>query len=103
MTGSRPKALVTAAVSGPGLDLLHQLADLVLDSWLDQPSLRIYNAAQLAERTAAEGASIVIVESDTCGADLYEQPMIAVCSDDRAWCGFRPGRKPYENPRKSIS
>ena len=80
MTGSRPKALVTAAVSGPGLDLLHQLADLVLDSWLDQPSLRIYNAAQLAERAAAEGASIVIVESDSCGADLYEQPMIAVCS-----------------------
>ena len=80
MTGSRPKALVTAAVSGPGLDLLYQLADLVLDSWLDQPSLRIYNAAQLAERAAAEGASIVIVESDSCGADLYEQPMIAVCS-----------------------
>ena len=80
MTGSRPKALVTAAVSGPGLDLLHQLADLVLDSWLDQPTLRIYNAAQLAERAAAEGASIVIVEGDVCGADLYEQPIIAVCS-----------------------
>src|SRR5271166_6154079 len=80
MTGSRPKALVTAAVSGPGLDLLHQLADLVLDSWLDQPTLRIYNAAQLAERVAAEGASIVIVESDVCGAELYEQPIFAVCS-----------------------
>src|SRR6202046_4888033 len=80
MTGSRPKALVTAAVSGPGLDLLHQLADLVLDSWLDQPSLRIYNAAQLAERAAAEGANIVIVESDVCGADLYEQSILAVCS-----------------------
>ena len=80
MTGSRPKALVTAAVSGPGLDLLHELADLVLDSWLDQPSLRIYNAAQLAERAAAEGANIVIVESDVCGADLYEQPIMAVCS-----------------------
>jgi len=80
MTGARPKALVTAAVRGPGLDLLHQLADLVLDSWLDQPTLRIYNAQQLAERTAAEGANIVIVESDSCGAELYEQPMIAVCS-----------------------
>src|ERR1700722_13934880 len=80
MTGSRPKALVTAAVSGPGLDLLHELADLVLDSWLEQPSLRIYNAAQLAERAAAEGANIVIVESDACGADLYEQPIMAVCS-----------------------
>ncbi len=80
MTRSRPKALVTAAVNGPGLDLLHQLADLVLDSWLDQPTLRIYNAAQLAERAAAEGASIVIVEGDVCGAELYEQPIIAVCS-----------------------
>ena len=56
MTPSRQKALVTAAVSGPGLDLLHQLADLVLDSWLDQPTLRIYNSQQLAERVAAEGA-----------------------------------------------
>ena len=45
MTPSRQKALVTAAVSGPGLDLLGQLADLVLDSWLDQPTLRIYNAS----------------------------------------------------------
>ncbi len=80
MTGSRPKALVTAAVNGPGLDLLHQLADLVLDSWLDQPTLRIYNSAQLAERAAAEGASIVIVEGDVCGAELYEQPIVAVCS-----------------------
>jgi D-3-phosphoglycerate dehydrogenase / 2-oxoglutarate reductase len=80
MSNVRPKALVTAAVSGPGLDLLGQLADLVLDSWLDQPSLRIYNAAQLAERAHAEGANIVVVESDVCGTDLYEQPMLAVAS-----------------------
>ena len=52
MSTARPKALVTAAVSGPGLDLLHQLADLVLDSWLDQPQLRIYNARQLSDRVA---------------------------------------------------
>jgi D-3-phosphoglycerate dehydrogenase len=80
MSDTKAKALVTAAVSGPGLDLLHDLADLVLDSWLDQPSLRIYNAAQLAARVADEGANIVIVESDTCGAELYEQPIIAVAS-----------------------
>lgn len=80
MTNARPKALVTAALSGPGLDLLGELADLVVDSWLDQPSLRIYNAEQLAERVVAEGANIVIVESDQCGGPLYEQPLIAVCS-----------------------
>jgi D-3-phosphoglycerate dehydrogenase len=80
MSNARPKALVTAAVSGPGLDLLHELADLVLDSWLDQPQLRIYNAQQLAERVAAEGANLVVVEGDNCGAELYEQPIIAVAS-----------------------
>jgi D-3-phosphoglycerate dehydrogenase len=80
MSDGRPKALVTAAVSGRGLDLLHQLAELVLDSWLDQPSLRIYNAQQLAARAADEGANIVVVESDVCGAELYEQPIIAVAS-----------------------
>jgi D-3-phosphoglycerate dehydrogenase / 2-oxoglutarate reductase len=76
----RPKALVTAAVRGPGLDLLGELADLVLDSWLDQPSLRIYNADQLAERVAAEGANLVVVESDKCSGKLFEQPLIAVAS-----------------------
>ena len=80
MSTARPKALVTAAVSGPGLDLLHQLADLVLDSWLDLPQLRIYNSQQLAERVAAEGANLVVVEGDSCGAELYEQPIIAVAS-----------------------
>jgi D-3-phosphoglycerate dehydrogenase len=80
MSSTRPKALVTAAVNGPGLDLLHQLADLVLDSWLDQPTLRIYNSEQLAARVVEEGANIVVVESDVCGAELYEQPIIAVAS-----------------------
>ncbi|MGO9457868.1 MAG: NAD(P)-dependent oxidoreductase, partial [Acidimicrobiales bacterium] len=80
MSSPRPKALVTASLRGPGLDLLGQLADLVLDSWLDQPSLRIYNAEQLAERVAAEQATIVIVESDVCADPLYEQPLIAVAS-----------------------
>jgi D-3-phosphoglycerate dehydrogenase len=82
VTASRPKALVTAAVRGPGLDLLGELADLVLDSWLEQPSLRIYNAAQLADRVEAEGADIVVVESDQCAGPLFErdQPLLAVAS-----------------------
>ena len=80
MATERPRALVTAAVRGPGLSLLGELADLTIDSWLDQPTLRIYNAEQLAERVAAEGASIVVVESDRCAGPLFEQPLLAVCS-----------------------
>ncbi len=76
----RPKALVTAALRGPGLELLSELADLTLDSWLDQPSLRIYNAEQLAARTEEAGASIVVVESDRCAGPLFELPLIAVGS-----------------------
>jgi D-3-phosphoglycerate dehydrogenase / 2-oxoglutarate reductase len=80
MPKDRPKALVTAAVRGPGLELLSELADLTVDSWLDQPSLRIFNAEQLAERVSKEGASIVVVESDRCAGPLFELPLAAVCS-----------------------
>ena len=76
----RATALVTAAGRGPGLELLHELADLVLDSWLDQPTLRILSDEQLAERVAAEGATVVIVETDNCGPALFEQPLRVVAS-----------------------
>ncbi|MHB8498573.1 MAG: NAD(P)-dependent oxidoreductase [Acidimicrobiales bacterium] len=76
----RPKALVTAAVRGPGLDLLSELAELTLDSWLDQPSLRIFDAEQLARRADELGAEVVIVESDKCSGPLFELPLLAVCS-----------------------
>ncbi len=79
-TTGRPKALVTAAVRGPGLELLRELADCTFDSWLEQPTLRIYNAEQLAERVEQLGASIVVVESDRCAGPLFELPMVAVCS-----------------------
>jgi D-3-phosphoglycerate dehydrogenase len=80
MSEQRPKALVTAAVRGPGLTLLSELADLTLDSWLDQPTLRIYNAEQLAAQVAELGATVVVVESDRCAGPLFEQPLLAVCS-----------------------
>jgi D-3-phosphoglycerate dehydrogenase len=80
MASPRQKALVTAAVRGPGLELLAELTDLTVDSWLDQPTLRIYNAEQLAEQVADQGASIVVVESDRCAGPLFELPLVAVCS-----------------------
>jgi len=77
---SRPRALVTAPVRGPGLELLYELADLVIDPWIDQQPIRIYNSEQLAERVAAVGATILIVEADSCKGVVFEQPLVAVAS-----------------------
>jgi D-3-phosphoglycerate dehydrogenase len=76
----RPIALVTAPVRGPGLDRLRELADLVLDPWIDQTPLRLYNAEQLAERITAEGATIVICEADKCDGPVLDLPLVAIGS-----------------------
>ena len=80
MPEPRPKALVTAPVRGPGLATLHELAELVLDPWIDQRPLRIYDADKLAARVADEGASILVVEADQCAGPVFEQPLLAVAS-----------------------
>jgi D-3-phosphoglycerate dehydrogenase len=71
---------VTTPVRGPGLDLLRELADLVIDPWIDHQPLRIYNAEQLAERAADEGATILMVEADRCAGPVFELPLVAVAS-----------------------
>jgi D-3-phosphoglycerate dehydrogenase / 2-oxoglutarate reductase len=77
---TRPRALVTAPVRGPGLELLEELADLVIDPWIDQSPIRIYNAEQLAERASAEDASILVVEADVCAGPVFDLPLAAVAS-----------------------
>jgi D-3-phosphoglycerate dehydrogenase / 2-oxoglutarate reductase len=77
---ARPKALVTAPVAGVGLDLLREIADVVIDPWIDHQPLRIYNAEQLAERAAAEGANLMIVEADNCSGPVFARDLVAVCS-----------------------
>jgi len=76
----RPKALVTAPFRGEGLDKLEQLADVVYDPWIEQQPLRIYNSAQLAERLEAEGANVVVVESDSVKGPVLDLPLVAVGS-----------------------
>jgi D-3-phosphoglycerate dehydrogenase len=76
----RLRALVTAPVRGEGLDLLHQLADVVYDPWIEQRPLRIYSAEQLAERAAAEDASILVVEADQCAGPVFSRELVAVAS-----------------------
>ncbi|MGQ0803329.1 MAG: NAD(P)-dependent oxidoreductase [Actinomycetota bacterium] len=76
----RPRALVTAPFRGEGLETLRRIADVVLDPWIDQEPLRLYNSAQLAERTDAEGANVVIVESDSVKGPVLELPLVAIGS-----------------------
>ena len=80
MDNPRPRALVTTPVRGPGVELLRELADLVIDPWIDHEPLRIYNAEQLAERAAAEGATILMVEADRCAGPVFDLPLLAVAS-----------------------
>ena len=58
------RALVTAPFRGEGLDTLKELADVVLDPWIDYTPLRILDGPKLADRIKDEGADILIVESD---------------------------------------
>lgn len=77
---SKPRALVTAPFRGPGLDHLRQIADVVLDPWIEHQPLRLYNAESLAERIQEEGASIVVCEADECKGPVFECDLVAIGS-----------------------
>ncbi len=74
------RALVTAPLRGEGLDKLRRLADVIYDPWIEQTPLRIYTAAQLADRIIAEGADVVVVESDSVAGPVFELGLRAVAS-----------------------
>src|SRR5215210_4433969 len=76
----RHRALVTAPFRGPGLDILRSFADVVLDPWIDHQPLRLYNADDLAARVDAEGADLLIVESDSVRGPVLDLPLVAVGS-----------------------
>jgi D-3-phosphoglycerate dehydrogenase len=76
----KPTALVTAPFRGAGLDQLRELADVVLDPWIEHNPMRLYGPDDLAARIDAEGASIVICEADMCFDPIYERDLIAVGS-----------------------
>ena len=74
------KALVTAPFRGEGLETLHGLADVVLDPWIDQQPMRLYNPEQLAARIEAEGADLLVVESDFVSGPVLDLPLLAIGS-----------------------
>ncbi|MBV9410975.1 MAG: 3-phosphoglycerate dehydrogenase [Acidimicrobiia bacterium] len=77
---SAHRALVTAPFRGEGLDTLKELADVVLDPWIDYVPLRILDGPKLADRLKEEGADILIVESDFVGDPVYDLPLVAIGS-----------------------
>ncbi len=74
------RALVTAPLRGEGLDKLRRLADVVYDPWIEAIPLRIYTAEQLAERIFAEGADVVVVESDSVSGPVFESGIRVIAS-----------------------
>ncbi len=80
MSSTKPIMLATAPLRGPGLDVLAELGELIVDPWIEQRPLRIYSSDQLASRAASEGATILIVEADSCKGRVLELPLTAIAS-----------------------
>jgi len=76
----RPTALVTAPFRGEGLETLRSIAAVVLDPWIDHSPIRILNGDQLAERVEAEGADLLVVESDFVSGRVLDLGLRAVGS-----------------------
>jgi D-3-phosphoglycerate dehydrogenase len=76
----RPRALVLSPMRGPGFDQLKALADVVYDPFIVPVPLRLYSDEQLAERVAAEGATILVCEADQVGPTTLDQPLLVVGS-----------------------
>ena len=71
---------MTAPFRGPGLARLRELADVVLDPWIDHRPLRLYSAEQLAGRIEEEGATIVVCEADQCAGPVFDLPLRVIGS-----------------------
>jgi len=77
---TKHKALVTAPFRGEGLDTLRGIADVVIDPWIDHQPIRLLNGEQLAEMVTAEGADLLIVESDSVKGPVLDLPLLAIGS-----------------------
>src|SRR6476620_9748662 len=62
------------------MDTLRSVAAVVYDPWIEQVPLRILNGEKLAERLRAEGADVLIVESDSVKGAVFDVPLLAIGS-----------------------
>ena len=70
----------TAPLRGPGLDALRQLGEVILEPWIDQQPLRLYDEEKLAARAAELEANVLICEADRCAGPVFDLPLVAVGS-----------------------
>ncbi|MEL7207485.1 MAG: NAD(P)-dependent oxidoreductase, partial [Actinomycetota bacterium] len=80
MGDTRPIALVTAPLRGPGLDRLHEIADVVIDPWIDHTPIRLLGPEELAAEIERTGATILVCEADFCSGPVFDQPLTVVAS-----------------------
>jgi D-3-phosphoglycerate dehydrogenase len=76
----RPVIFSTAPLRGPGLDALRELGEVILDPWIDQQPLRLYDADALAARVTEVGATVLICEADKCAGAVLDLPLVAIGS-----------------------
>ena len=76
----RPVIFSTAPLRGPGVAVLEELGELVVDPWIDQHPLRLYDEAALAARATELGATILICEADRCAGPVLDLPLVAIGS-----------------------
>ncbi len=76
----RPVIFSTAPLRGPGLDALRALGEVIVDPWIDQQPLRLYDEAQLAAQAVEVGATVLICEADKCGGPVLDLPLVAIGS-----------------------
>lgn len=79
-TARRHRILATAPLRGEGLERLRVIGEVVVDPWIDQAPLRVYDAERLAERAIAEEATILICEVDSCKGPVLDLPLFAIGS-----------------------
>lgn len=79
-TTNRPRALVTAPFRGEGMETLATLAEVIYDPWIEQVPLRLYDGEKLAARIEAEGADILIVESDFVNGPVFDLDLTLIGS-----------------------
>ncbi|MDX6285112.1 MAG: D-3-phosphoglycerate dehydrogenase / 2-oxoglutarate reductase [Frankiales bacterium] len=65
---------------GPGLDRLHEIADVIYDPFIEHTPLKLHSEEDLAKRLAEEGATIVISEADKIAGPVLDQPLAVIGS-----------------------